>query len=116
MENYIGSMEIKELTISAIKSCEVHSDKLYDTLLELSSYKHEDAGFSFFVRKSYIKGYIQDVKNDLLRKAKDQVFGGIKNKDRNYIIDKQEEISQLEKLISNMKGEILLIDNDGLVK
>lgn len=92
-----------QLTIDAVSQSSLNLTRnMYDTLYNLSSYKHTDRGFSMFIRKDYITSYLSDVESDC-------------KIDPSYYDRKKDEIELLKKLVSEMKTDILLIDNDRLI-
>jgi len=81
---------MKTIEIDIIESSEL-PDPIYLDLLNLSTFKSDEFGFSFMVNKTYIEIWICDLKDD------NQLQG---------------TIGYLEKLVSNMKSDYLFINCD----
>ena len=93
-----------EIKVSAVSQSSLSlTKKMYDCLYDLASYKHTDRGFSFFIRKDYLEGFLHDIEEDRKNYP-----------DYDYLSN--EEIELLNKLLS-LYGEnkLLLIDNDDLM-
>lgn len=96
---------LMEYKVSAVKQSELpqicgqFTDKLYDVLYDTATYKKDEGGWSFFIKKNYLEGLLEEIKKD---KSK-------------YLSD--DEVTFLEKVLE-LFGEnyLLLIDNDGLLK
>ena len=69
------------------------SQHIFVDLYMLSTFKSDEVGFDFMVKKSYIQVYINDLKDD-----------GEENL-------RYSDIPKLEEIINNMKTEYLLIKN-----
>jgi hypothetical protein len=92
-----------EYKISAIKQSDLDIKdesryKMIGVLYDLASYKKDERGWSFFVKKDYLSDFIVEVEND-----KNQTISDY-------------EISFLKSLLLIFgDNELLLIDNDNLL-
>jgi hypothetical protein len=97
---------IQEYKVTAIKQSDLSNygeftDRVYRLLYDVASYKVDDGGFSFFIRKTYLDNLLKDIKAD--KKS----FPDIGISDA--------EIAILEKLYDLCENDLLLIDNDDLI-